>query len=141
MSVKQRQKEIIEEFEVFRQWIDRYEHIIELGKNLPKLNIEHKTDKNLIDGCQSKVWLHVSMQKGRIIFNADSDTIIIKGIISLLIKVLSNQTPNEIINANLNFIEKIGLNQYLSPTRANGLMSMIKTMKQHAITLISNSER
>ncbi|MCF8459870.1 MAG: SufE family protein [Flavobacteriales bacterium] len=132
-NIEEKELEIIEEFSLFEDWMDKYEHIISLGKELPLIEESLKTDDLLIKGCQSKVWLHAKLEKGKVIFTADSDAIITKGIISLLIRVLSNQTPTDIINTDLTFIENIGLKEHLSPTRSNGLVSMVKQMKLYAL--------
>jgi cysteine desulfuration protein SufE len=124
---------IIEEFSLFEDWMDKYEHIIGLGKELPLIDDSLKSDDLLIKGCQSRVWLHAKLEEGKVIFTADSDAIITKGIISLLIRVLSGQTPDDIINTDLVFIEHIGLKEHLSPTRSNGLVSMVKQMKLYAL--------
>ena len=133
VTIQQVQEEIINEFIVFDDWMDRYNYLIELSNELPAIDPKLKNNDYLIRGCQSKVWLNAEYNDGRIIYTADSDAIITKGIIALLIRVLSNRTPQEIVNANLEFIETIGLRQNLSPTRANGLLSMIKQMKLYAI--------
>ena len=133
MKIKDIQEEIIDEFGIFDSWMDKYEYIIELGKNVPKINEDDKVDENIIKGCQSKVWLHAKKSNGLVQFYADSDTLITKGIISLLLRVLSNQKPSDIIQANLDFIDKIGLRQHLSVNRANGLNNMIKKIKFYAI--------
>jgi len=133
MSIQETEKEITEEFEIFDDWMGKYEHIIELGKSLPLIEERYKTEDKLIKGCQSRVWLHSEYQNGKIIFTADSDAIITKGLVALIIRVLSNHSSDEIINFDLGFIEKIGLMQHLSPTRSNGLLSMIKQMKLDAI--------
>jgi len=133
MTINEIQEEIILEFSVFDDWMDKYEYLIDLGKELSPFDEKNRTDQNLIDGCQSKVWLNAELVDGKIVFTADSDAIITKGIISLLIRVLSGQTPEDIINSDLYFIDKIGLNQHLSPTRSNGLMSMIKQIKLYAM--------
>lgn len=133
MTINDIQDEIIQEFSVFDDWMDKYEYLIELGKELNGFNETSRTNQNLIDGCQSKVWLNAEYKDGKIIFTADSDAIITKGIVSLLIRVLSNQTPDDILNTNLYFIEKTGLQQHLSPTRSNGLMSMVKQIKLYAM--------
>ena len=133
ITIQQVQEEIINEFIVFDDWMDRYNYLIELSNELPAIDPKLKNNDYLIRGCQSKVWLNAEYNDGRIIYTADSDAIITKGIIALLIRVLSNRTPQEIVNANLEFIETIGLRQNLSPTRANGLLSMIKQMKLYAI--------
>ncbi|MCA0430096.1 MAG: SufE family protein [Bacteroidetes bacterium] len=134
MTINEIENEIIEEFELFGDdWEGKYEHIIDLGKNLPIIKPEYKTENNLIKGCQSKVWLHTDFENGKLIYTADSDAIITKGIVALMVRVLSNQPPKAIINAELNFMKTIGLMEHLSPTRANGLVSMINRMKQDAI--------
>jgi cysteine desulfuration protein SufE len=133
ISLEEAEQEIIEEFENFDDWMDKYNYIIELGKELPLIDEQYKTPQYLITGCQSQVWLHASEENGKIIFTADSDAIITKGIINLLIRVLSNRTFKEIMDAPLNYIDKIGLKDHLSPTRSNGLLSMIKQMKMYAI--------
>ena len=127
------QKEIIEQFSMFDDWMQRYEYMIELGKSLPLIAPEFKSDDYIIKGCQSKVWVHADLQGTKLIFTADSDAIITKGIIAILIRAYSNQHPDEILNANTDFIDKIGLKEHLSPTRANGLVSMIKQMKMYAL--------
>jgi cysteine desulfuration protein SufE len=127
------QNEIIDEFSMFDDWMQRYEYMIELGKSLPLIASEFKSDDFIIKGCQSKVWVHADLRGTKLIFTADSDAIITKGIIAILIRVYSNQHPDEILNANNNFIDKIGLKEHLSPTRANGLVSMIKQMKMYAL--------
>ena len=127
------QKEIIEEFSMFDDWMQRYEYMIELGKSLPLIASEFKSDDYIIKGCQSKVWGHADLRGTKLIFTADSDAIITKGIIAILIRAYSNQHPDEILNANTDFIDKIGLKEHLSPTRANGLVSMIKQMKMYAL--------
>lgn len=136
MSIEAIENEIIEEFEIFGDdWEGKYEHLIELGKNLPKIKEEYKTDERLIKGCQSKVWLHTEKINNTIVYTADSDAIITKGMVALIIRVLSHQSPQDILKADLNFINKIGLTEHLSPTRANGLLSMIKQMKLDAMAL------
>ena len=135
------QEEIVSEFVIFDDWMDRYNYLIELAKDLPVIDAKMKTNEYLIRGCQSKVWLNAELQDGKIHFTADSDAIITKGIISLLIRVLSDRTPKEIMNANLDFIDKIGLRQNLSPTRANGLVSMIKQMKMYAIAYNAKEQK
>lgn len=132
-SIIKIQQEIVEEFNLFEDWMQKYEYLIDLGKELPQLNIKYKTESNLIKGCQSRVWLHAEEKEGEVLFSADSDAIMTKGIIALLIRVLSGQKANEIANANLDFINKIGLKEQLSATRANGLFSMIKQMKLYAL--------
>jgi cysteine desulfuration protein SufE len=133
LSIKEIEKEIIEEFELFDNWVDKYEYLIDLGKSLPKIEEHEKTNENIISGCQSQVWLNAKKQNNEVLFFADSDAIMTKGIIAILIRVLSHQEPKEIINANLDFINTIGLKEQLSPTRANGLVSMIKKMKIYAL--------
>jgi cysteine desulfuration protein SufE len=139
MTITEIQDEIVQEFSIFEDWMDKYAYIIELGNELPELSEEARTDQNLIDGCQSKVWFNANLVEGKIILEADSDAIITKGIASLLIRVLSNQTPDDILNTELYFIDKIGLNAHLSPTRSNGLMSMIKQLKLYAMAYKSLS--
>ncbi|MES2837530.1 MAG: SufE family protein [Bacteroidota bacterium] len=135
-SILEIENEITEEFELFGDdWESKYQHIIDLGKSLPIINEEYKTEENIIKGCQSRVWVHAQKNGENIEFTADSDAIITKGIIALLIRVLNNQTPKNIVEAQLNFIDKIGLKEHLSPTRANGLVSMIKQLKYYAIAL------
>ena len=133
MSISIIQKDIVDEFSIFEDWIERYEYMIELGKSLPIIENKFKTKENIIKGCQSKVWLHAQLKDEKIVFSADSDAIITKGIIAILIRVFSNQTPKEILKADNKFIDAIGLKEHLSPTRANGLLSMIKQIKMYAI--------
>ena len=133
MSIQEIQEEIIEEFSMFDDWEERYQYMIDLGKTLPLIDATFKTEDNLIKGCQSKVWVHAEMKDDKVVFTADSDAIITKGIIAILIRVFSNQHPQNIIEANTDFIDKIGLKEHLSPTRANGLVSMIKQLKMYAI--------
>jgi len=133
LKISNIQNEIVEEFDIFDTWMDKYEYLIELGKSVPKISEENKKEENIIKGCQSKVWLHAEKQDGLVRFYADSDAIITKGIISLLIRIFSNQKPEDIVNANTDFIDKIGLRQHLSPNRANGLNNMIKKIKFYAI--------
>tara|TARA_Y100001968_G_C19362475_1_gene720588 strand:- start:614 stop:1036 length:423 start_codon:yes stop_codon:yes gene_type:complete len=132
-NIKEIQEEIVEEFEMFDDWMQRYEYMIELGKSLPLIDEQYKTDENIIKGCQSKVWVHADMKDGKVVFTADSDAIITKGIIAILIRVFSNQEPQAILDANTDFIDEIGLKEHLSPTRANGLVSMIKQLKMYAL--------
>ena len=134
-SINQIQDEIIEEFGFFDHWTDRYEYLIDLGKKLPLINSAHKTEDRLIRGCQSQVWLHAEKKGDHIIFTADCDALITSGIISLLIRVLSDQPAEEIVKSELYFIDQIGLDKHLSPTRANGLLSMVQQMKQYAASL------
>lgn len=133
MSIKERQEEVIEEFSMFEDWMDKYEYLISLGKELPLIDETKKTDDKLIKGCQSRVWLDAELQNNKVVFTADSDAIISKGIISLMIRVLSNSSPDEIVGEELFFIDQIGLKEHLSPTRSNGLVSMVKQMKLYAL--------
>ena len=133
MSIRQKQDEIVSEFALFDDWMQKYEYMIELGKSLPLISKNNKTDDNIIKGCQSKVWLHAELNKDKIIFTADSDAIITKGIIAILLRVFSGHHPTEIIESDTEFIDKIGLKEHLSPSRANGLGSMIKQLKMYAI--------
>jgi cysteine desulfuration protein SufE len=133
MTLSEVQEDIINEFEVFDDWMDKYNYLIELSKELPIIESQYRNDTYAITGCQSKVWLNAEIHDGLISFKADSNAIITKGIVALLIRVLSNRTPEEILSADLYFIEKIGLRQNLSPTRANGLLSMVKQMKLYAV--------
>ena len=136
MTINEIEQEIIEEFEIFGEdWEGKYEHLIDLGKNLPPIKEEYKTEENIIKGCQSRVWLHSEKKGNEIIFTAEADAIITKGMVALMIRVLNKQTTQDIINAKLQFIDIIGLKEHLSPTRANGLVSMINRMKLDAITL------
>lgn len=127
------QDEIIEEFAMFDDWMDKYSLLIELGNSLEKLDDKYKVEANLIEGCQSRVWLHAYVEDGKIIYKAESDAVIVKGMIALLVKVLSNKTSDEIVEADLYFIERIGLKEHLSPTRSNGLLSMVKQMRFYAM--------
>ena len=133
MTIKEIQEEIIDEFSMFDDWMERYEYIIELGKSLAIIDEQYKTDDNLIVGCQSKVWLHAEKQEDKIIYSSDSDAILTKGIIALLLRVFTNQTSEDILKANTDFIDEIGLKEHLSPTRANGLVSMVKKVKLYAL--------
>lgn len=133
MTIHDIQEEIIDEFSMFEDWEERYQYMIDLGKTLPLIDPKYKTDDNIIKGCQSKVWVHAEMIDEKVVFTADSDAIITKGIIAILIRVFSNQSPQDIISADTSFIDKIGLKEHLSPTRANGLVSMIKQLKMYAI--------
>lgn len=133
MTIQEIQQEIIEEFSLFEDWMQRYEYMIELGKSLPLIALEFKTDHNIIKGCQSKVWVHAELEEDKLQFTADSDAIITKGIIAILIRAFSNQHPKDILDADTAFIDQIGLKEHLSPTRANGLVSMIKQIKMYAI--------
>ena len=133
MTIKEIQEEIIDEFSMFDDWMDRYEYMIDLGKSMPLIDEQYKKDENLIKGCQSKVWLHAELANDKVIYTADSDAIITKGIVSILIRTFTNQSPTAILNANTDFVDEIGLKEHLSPTRANGLVSMIKEIKMYAI--------
>ena len=133
MEINAIQDERIEEFSVYEDWMEKYSYLIELGNSVPPISEEFKKPENLIQGCQSQVWLNAEVQNGKILFSADSDAIITKGIVALLIKVFSNHTPDEILNSELYFIDKIGLKENLSPTRSNGLVAMIKQMKMYAL--------
>ena len=133
MKIKEIQDQIVEEFDIFDSWMDKYEYLIELGKSVPVIDDINKTDDNIIKGCQSKVWLHSSYEKGKIHFQADSDAIISKGLVAILLSVLNNRKPDEILSADLSFIDEIGLKEHLSPNRANGLSSMLKQIKFYAL--------
>lgn len=133
MNIKEKQEEIIDEFSMFDDWDERFQYVIDLGKGLPLIEEQYKTEENTIKGCQSKVWLHGEMTNDKIVFTADSDAIITKGIIAILIRVFSNQKASDILAADMDFIDKIGLKEHLSPTRANGLVSMIKNIKMYAL--------
>ena len=133
MTINEIQDEIIEEFSGFDDWMDKYQLLIDLGNELAPLEEKYKTEQNLIDGCQSRVWLVADFYDGKIHFTAESDALIVKGIVSLLIRVLSDHTPQEILDANLYFIEQIGLKEHLSPTRSNGLVAMVKQMRVYAL--------
>ncbi|MBR4432799.1 MAG: SufE family protein [Paludibacteraceae bacterium] len=132
-SINEIQDEIIEEFEAFDDWLERYELIIDYGKGLTPMPEADKNDRNLIDGCQSKVWFTAELQDGKLVYTGDSDAILVKGIVAMLISVLSNQTPEEILKADLYFIDRIGLREHLSPTRSNGVAAMLKQMKLYAL--------
>lgn len=140
MKIEETEQEIIEEFEIFDDWMQKYEHLIELGKSLPLIDSKNKTEDKIIKGCQSQVWLHSEFNNGKVVYTADSDAIITKGMVALMVRVLSNHTPDEIINAKLDFIDTIGLKQHLSPTRSNGLVSMIKQMKMDALAFKVKTE-
>lgn len=133
MNIKEIQNEIVAEFSMFDDWMERYEYIIELGKGLPIIEEHFKTEDNIIKGCQSKVWVHAEENDGKVVFSADSDAILTKGIIAILIRAFSNQTPAAILEANTDFVDEIGLKEHLSATRANGLVSMIKKIKMYAL--------
>jgi len=133
MTINEEQDRIIEDFEFFGDWDDKYEYIIQLGKDLPKIDEQYKRDENLIKGCQSRVWLQAEYKDGLVNFTADSDAMITKGLVSMMINVLSGHTPKEIADADIYFIDRIGLRSHLSPTRSNGLLSMLKQMKMYAV--------
>ena len=139
MKIKEIQDEIVDEFSMFDDWMERYEYIIELGKKLPLIKEEFKTENNIIKGCQSKVWLQGEQTEDKIIFTADSDAILTKGIIAILIRTFSNQKASDILAAEMDFIDQIGLKEHLSPTRANGLVSMIKNIKMYALAFNSKN--
>ena len=138
-TIHQIQDEIIEEFSAFDDWMDKYSLLIERGNELPPLDVQYKTANNLIEGCQSRVWLQADYEDGKVIFRGESDAVIVKGIVSLLIHILSGHTPDEILSADLYFIETIGLKEHLSPTRSNGLVAMLKQMKLYALAFKSFS--
>ncbi|MDO1445275.1 SufE family protein [Rhodocytophaga aerolata] len=140
MTINQIQDEIIEEFALFDDWTDKYEYIIDIGKKLPPLSSEYKTEENKIKGCQSQVWLHAHMDGDKLLFEGDSDAVIVKGLIGLLIRVLSGQKPEDIAKATLYFIDKIGMSQHLAQTRSNGLASMVKQMKLYGIAFQAKQE-
>ena len=139
MTIKEIQEEIIDEFNLFDDWMERYEYLIELGRSLPIIDQQYKLDENIIKGCQSKVWLYSEMNNTKIDFTADSDAILTKGLVALLLRVFSNQTPEDILKADTLFIDEIGLKEHLSPTRANGLVSMLKQIKLYAIAQQANT--
>ncbi len=132
MTIKEKQQAVVEEFSMFDDWMDKYSYLIELGKELPLIDPQYKTNQYLISGCQSRVWLHAELKDGKMYLTADSDAVITKGIVALLIRVLSGHTPQEILEADFDFLEPIGLKEHLSPTRANGLTSMIKQIQLYA---------
>jgi cysteine desulfuration protein SufE len=137
MTINEIQDELIEEFSLFGDWMEKYENIIQMGKELPLIEEHYRKDENLIKGCQAKVWLHADFKDGKIFFSADSDAIITKGLVSMVVRVLTNHTPEEIVVSDLYFVDKIGLKEHLSMTRSNGLLSMIKQMKMYALALQS----
>ena len=139
MTIKEIQDSIVEEFSMFDDWMDRYAMLIEMGKDCPMIDAQYRNDNYLINGCQSRVWLHAKMDDGKVYFSADSDAVITKGIINLLIKVLSGQKPSDIIAADMSFLDEIGLKEHLSPTRSNGLLSMVKQMMLYAEVFNSQS--
>jgi cysteine desulfuration protein SufE len=140
-TINEIQEEIIEEFLIFDDWMDKYNYLIDLSKDLPPIDVKYKSAENLIKGCQSRVWLNGEYIDGLLVFTADSDAIITKGIVALLIRVLSNQTPDVVLNSDLYFVDKIGLKENLSPTRSNGLVSMIKQMKMYALAYKTKEEQ
>jgi cysteine desulfuration protein SufE len=140
-DLNQAQQEIVEEFSIFDDWLDRYNYLIELGNDLPGIDPMYRTNEYLINGCQSKVWLHAELEDGKMVYKADSDAIIVKGIVALLVKVLNGRTPAEIVENELHFIDDIGLRQNLSPTRSNGLLAMVKKMRLYAMAYKVKSEK
>ena len=139
MRIQEIQDEIVDEFSMFDDWMQRYEYIIDLGKSLPLIDEQFKTEDNIIKGCQSKVWVHADQNGEKVVFTADSDAILTKGIIAILIRAFSNQKASDILEANTDFIDKIGLKEHLSPTRANGLVSMVKKIKMYALAFNSKN--
>lgn len=139
MSIQEKQAQLIDEFSFFDDWMDKYNHIIDMGRDLPLIDPEKKTDENIIRGCQSRVWLDAQLMDGKVVFKADSDAIITKGIIALMVFVYSNETPEAILEADNHFIDAIGLKEHLSPTRANGLLAMVKQMKFFALAFSSKN--
>ena len=139
MTIREKQDEIIADFALFDDWMEKYEFIIQLGKDLPVIDEQYKTDDNLIKGCQSRVWLHADYTNGILTFTADSDALITKGLVSMVVQVLSGHTPQEIADADIYFVEAIGLSSHLSPTRSNGLLSMLKQMKMYAVAYLSKT--
>lgn len=133
MSIKEKEQEIVEEFSLFDDWMDKYNYIIDMGKSIDKIDEKYKKNQYLISGCQSQVWVHAEYRDGKVYFKADSDALITAGIVGLLMRVMSGQTPEEIINSDLSFIDEIGLKEHLSQTRSNGLVNMIKQMKLYAL--------
>lgn len=140
MTINEIQDELIEDFAFYPDWMEKYEYIIQLGKEVPLIKDEYKVEDYIIKGCQSRVWLYPEVKEGKITFTADSDAIITKGLVSLMVKVLSGHTPEEVAKADLYFIDKIGLKEHLSPTRANGLLSMVKQMKLYAVALSAQAK-
>ncbi|HEU4555635.1 MAG TPA: SufE family protein [Chitinophaga sp.] len=140
MTINEKQDELVADFSMMEEWMDKYEYIIQLGKELPLIDEKYKTDDNLIKGCQSRVWLHTELKDGKLYFTGDSDAVITKGLISLMISVLSGQTPKDIADADIYFIDAIGLRSHLSPTRSNGLLSMLKQMKLYAVAYMAKME-
>ena len=133
MNIETIQADLVDEFSMFDDWMERYEYLIEIGKSLPIIDSKFKTEDNIIKGCQSKVWLHAKLEDEKVVYSADSDAIITKGIVAVLIRVFSNQSPDTILNTSTDFIDEIGLKEHLSPTRANGLVSMVKKIKMYAL--------
>jgi len=140
-AINEIQNQIVEEFSAFDDWMDKYSILIDMGNELPPLDAKYKIQNNLIEGCQSRVWLQADCIEGKVIFSGDSDAVIVKGIVSLLIRVFSGHTPDEILSADLNFIEAIGLKEHLSPTRSNGLVAMLKQMKMYALAFKTNEAK
>jgi cysteine desulfuration protein SufE len=141
MSIDEAERELVGEFELFDDWMAKYEYIIDLGKDVPLIDEKYKDEKHLIKGCQSKVWLHSEMKDGQIFYTADSDAMITKGLVAMVVRVLSGHTPEQILSADMSFISKIGLHEHLSPTRSNGLMSMIKQIKLDALAYSSITKK
>lgn len=141
MTINELQNNVIEEFADFDDWMDKYALLIDLGNSLPPLEEKYKTESNLIEGCQSRVWLQADYVDGKILFKGESDAVIVKGIVSLLISILSDHTPQEILDADLYFIEKIGLREHLSPTRSNGLVAMVKQMRMYALAFRTKEQQ
>jgi cysteine desulfuration protein SufE len=139
MTINEKQDEIIEDFAMFDDWMEKYEYIIQLGKDLPLIEPQYKTEDNLIKGCQSKVWLHSEYKDGLLFFTADSDALITKGLVSMVVQVLSGHSPKEIADSEIYFVDSIGLRSHLSPTRSNGLLSMLKQIKMYAIAYLSKT--
>lgn len=140
-NMKEVQRDIVEEFSVFEDWLDRYNYLIELGHDLPPIDPQYRTNEYLINGCQSKVWLHADLVDGKLRFKADSDAIIVKGIVALLVKLMNDRTPEEILGTELSFIDDIGLRQNLSPTRSNGLLAMVKKMRLYAMAYQAREQK
>jgi cysteine desulfuration protein SufE len=141
MRIEEKEQAIIDEFEQFEDWLEKYNYLIEMGKDMPMIDEKFKTKQNLISGCQSSVWLHAEYKDGQVYFSADSDAVITKGIVNMLIRVLSGQSPQAIIDAKLDFVDAVGLKEHLSPTRSNGLVSMIKQMKMYALAFQAKFEK
>jgi cysteine desulfuration protein SufE len=139
-SIKEKQNEIIDEFSMLDDWTDKYQYIIDAGQELPKLDDEYKTEENKVKGCQSQVWLHTDLDGGKVVYEADSDAMITKGLISMLVRVLSNEDPESILNTELYFIDNVGMREHLSPTRSNGLSAMVKQMKTYALAYKAKAE-